>query len=139
MFESFFSVFLDWPHAFFIIFKTELYFSGIITPVYGSMWFPSKKIYSAFLLSSSIGGLLLSWKMENPPHFLLLWNILLVPSVWGEFSKRGALQNSISGGLGSSKYYHKRSLELKVKFDYIEKIKLLLFLCFLEFDICVCS
>ena len=74
MFESFFSVFLDWPHAFFIIFKTKLYFSGIITPVFGSMWFPSKKIYSAFLLSSSRGGLLLSWKMENPPHFLLLWS-----------------------------------------------------------------
>ena len=66
-------------------------------------------------------------KMDGSPHFLLLWIILLVPSVWGEFSKRGALQNSISGGLGSSKYYHKRSLELKVKFDYIEKIKLLLF------------
>ena len=30
-------------------------------------------------------------KMENPPHFLLLWRILFVPSVWGEFSKNGAL------------------------------------------------
>jgi len=28
--------------------------------------------------------------MENPPHFLLLWRILLIPSVCGEFSKRGA-------------------------------------------------
>lgn len=29
-------------------------------------------------------------KTDGSPHFLLLWRILLVPSVWGEFSKRGA-------------------------------------------------
>ena len=30
-------------------------------------------------------------KMDGSPHFILLWKILLIPSVWGEFSKRGAL------------------------------------------------
>ena len=74
-------------------------------------------------------------KTDGSPHFLLLWRILLVPSVWGEFSKRGAPSefllrraNHVTWGrLGSSKYHHKRSLELKVKFNYKQKIKLILF------------
>ena len=70
-------------------------------------------------------------KTYGSPNFLLVWIILLVPSNWGEFSIRGALMEFLlimwHGGLGSSKYHHKRSLEIKVKFNFIQKIKLLLF------------
>ena len=99
---------------------------------YVRIFLPSKKTYSAFLFSSSRGGLLLSTengesssfpplvesnqkrnsrgipfeessavtpqveysflppKTDGSPHFLLLWRILLIPSIWGEFFKRGA-------------------------------------------------
>ena len=35
-------------------------------------------------------------KTDGPPHFHLLWSVLLIPSVWGEFSKRGAPSEFLS-------------------------------------------
>ena len=93
-----FSVFLIWrwfiPGSFsswVYVFQFLYYICIISVSLCISSW--SASLRSSCNPSSSIILPLYSClqpKSDGSPHFLLLWRILLVPSIWGEYSKREA-------------------------------------------------